>query len=98
MRVTVEFGGGLEGLVSGNKKRIAIEFSDSRIRCTDLIQRIGEEWIVERKELFYNPVSLQLKPGILVLINDCDWELQLGSDTLLQDNDVVSLISTLHGG
>lgn len=38
------------------------------------------------------------RPGILVLINDCDWELRDELDGELEDGDVVIFISTLHGG
>uniref|UniRef100_A0A453JX85 Ubiquitin-related modifier 1 n=1 Tax=Aegilops tauschii subsp. strangulata TaxID=200361 RepID=A0A453JX85_AEGTS len=38
------------------------------------------------------------RPGVLVLINDCDWELCGGLDAELEDKDVVVFISTLHGG
>ena len=38
------------------------------------------------------------RPGILVLINDADWELE-GQDTYeLQAGDEVVFVSTLHGG
>ena len=38
------------------------------------------------------------RPGILVLINDCDWELRDELDGELEDGDLVVFISTLHGG
>lgn len=38
------------------------------------------------------------RPGILVLINDADWELLGELDYQLQDQDSVLFISTLHGG
>jgi molybdopterin converting factor small subunit len=38
------------------------------------------------------------RPGILVLINDADWELEGELDYELQDKDEVVFISTLHGG
>nr|POF13942.1 ubiquitin-related modifier 1 [Quercus suber] len=38
------------------------------------------------------------RPGILVLINDADWELE-GEETYeLQERDEVVFVSTLHGG
>jgi hypothetical protein len=38
------------------------------------------------------------RPGILVLINDADWELE-GQDAYeLQAGDEVVFVSTLHGG
>ena len=38
------------------------------------------------------------RAGILVLVNDCDWELLDGLNYALKDGDVVTFISTLHGG
>jgi len=38
------------------------------------------------------------RPGILVLINDTDWELEGEGDYILQDDDEIVFISTLHGG
>jgi molybdopterin converting factor small subunit len=41
---------------------------------------------------------IRRRPGILVLINDADWELEGELDYELQDKDEVVFISTLHGG
>lgn len=38
------------------------------------------------------------RPGILVLINDTDWELEEEGNYVLENNDEVVFISTLHGG
>ena len=38
------------------------------------------------------------RPGILVLINNTDWELTGQLQTLVEDGDTVTFISTLHGG
>ena len=38
------------------------------------------------------------RPGILVLVNDADWELEGGEKYELQRNDSVLFVSTLHGG
>ncbi|OBT73830.1 hypothetical protein VF21_06680 [Pseudogymnoascus sp. 05NY08] len=38
------------------------------------------------------------RPGILVLINDADWELEGGESYLLQPGDNILFVSTLHGG
>ncbi|KAI8545227.1 hypothetical protein RHMOL_Rhmol07G0024600 [Rhododendron molle] len=42
--------------------------------------------------------SMCRRPGVLVLVNDCDWELSGQLDTMLEEKDVVVFISTLHGG
>jgi ubiquitin related modifier 1 len=36
--------------------------------------------------------------GILVLVNEADWELADKENTVLENKDKVSFISTLHGG
>jgi molybdopterin converting factor small subunit len=46
----------------------------------------------------FPPFAPQRRPGILVLINDADWELEGELEYLLQDGDEVCFISTLHGG
>ena len=38
------------------------------------------------------------RPGVLVLVNDVDWELTGKLDGKLEEKDVVVFISTLHGG
>ena len=38
------------------------------------------------------------RPGVLVLINDTDWELEGEGDYQLKNNDEIVFISTLHGG
>jgi hypothetical protein len=44
------------------------------------------------------PRCQRSRPGILVLINDVDWELEGKLDYELQPGDVLAFISTLHGG
>lgn len=55
-----------------------------------------ENLLTERLELFMQADSV--RPGILVLVNDTDWELlgELGYE--IQNRDSISFISTLHGG
>jgi ubiquitin related modifier 1 len=38
------------------------------------------------------------RPGILVLINDADWELEGEGAYKLKENDHILFVSTLHGG
>jgi hypothetical protein len=42
--------------------------------------------------------SMSSRPGILVLINDADWELEGEEAYELQDGDNILFVSTLHGG
>lgn len=52
--------------------------------------------ILPKPELF--SVGESVRAGILVLINDVDWELEGGLDAEVGDGDRVTFISTLHGG
>ena len=38
------------------------------------------------------------RPGVLVLINDADWELEGEGQYELKPNDNIVFVSTLHGG
>jgi ubiquitin related modifier 1 len=38
------------------------------------------------------------RPGILVLINDADWELEGEEAYEIQPNDNILFVTTLHGG
>jgi len=42
--------------------------------------------------------TLSSRPGILVLINDADWELEGEDQYELQTRDQIVFVSTLHGG
>lgn len=55
-----------------------------------------ENLLTERLELFMQADSV--RPGILVLVNDTDWELLGELDYEIQNRDSISFISTLHGG
>nr|CAD7573781.1 unnamed protein product [Timema californicum] len=61
-----------------------------------LLVWIKDNLLKERPELFVQGDIV--RPGILVLVNDSDWEL-LGQLTYeVKDGDNVLFISTLHGG
>ncbi|KII91750.1 hypothetical protein PLICRDRAFT_105361 [Plicaturopsis crispa FD-325 SS-3] len=61
-----------------------------------LIAHLRDHLLQEREELFVEDGSV--RPGILVLINDTDWELEGESAYVLQEGDEIVFISTLHGG
>ena len=47
---------------------------------------------------FLKLLLLSRRPGVLVLINDADWELEGGDEYEVKDNDNIFFVSTLHGG
>jgi ubiquitin related modifier 1 len=97
--VRVELGGGLEALFGGHRS-----FSDLQV-AEPTVQGVLEALVAHasfdtrRRELLLSPGSTpQLRPGIIVLVNDADWELTGGYKTALATTDTVLFISTLHGG
>ncbi|KAK2872089.1 Ubiquitin- modifier 1 [Arthroderma sp. PD_2] len=99
--ITVEFTGGLEMLFSNERThKIALPSRDSNgvaANISYLVKYLIENVMKDqRKELFV--VDDAVRPGILVLINDADWELE-GEDAYeIQKGDNILFVSTLHGG
>ncbi|MQM14063.1 hypothetical protein Taro_046996 [Colocasia esculenta] len=99
MRLTVEFGGGLELLCQSIKIHhvdVNHKAGEEKLIMKDLLCWIRSNLIKERPEMFMKGDTV--RPGVLVLVNDTDWELSGQLDTTLEENDVVVFISTLHGG
>ncbi|XP_078502771.1 ubiquitin-related modifier 1 isoform X2 [Lissotriton helveticus] len=93
----LEFGGGAELLFDGIKKHhVTLPSQSKPWDVRHLLTWIRENLLKERPELFIQGESV--RPGILVLINDADWELMGELDYTLQNQDNVVFISTLHGG
>lgn len=61
-----------------------------------VIRWMRDHLLKERPELFVSGDTV--RPGILVLINEADWELEGGLKYAVQAGDVLTFISTLHGG
>ncbi|CAJ0573506.1 unnamed protein product, partial [Mesorhabditis spiculigera] len=96
-QLVLEFSGGSEFLV-GNQKvhQVSVPLESPTVR--GLIRWIKEHLITDRARdtLFVSEDSV--RPGVLVLVNECDWELCGKDDAILKEGDVVTFISTLHGG
>ncbi|KAH9604064.1 hypothetical protein KSS87_010405 [Heliosperma pusillum] len=69
---------------------------EDKLTMKGLLSWVRTNLIKERPEMFIKGDTV--RPGVLVLVNDCDWELSGQLDTMLDDKDVVVFISTLHGG
>ncbi|XP_010933906.1 ubiquitin-related modifier 1 homolog 2 [Elaeis guineensis] len=99
MRLTLEFGGGLELLCNSVKIHhvdVDLKTGEDKLSMRDLLTWIKSNLIKERPEMFVKGDSV--RPGILALINDCDWELCGSLDAVVEEKDMVVFISTLHGG
>lgn len=97
MLVTVDFSGGAELLFDNVKKhRVKLQEQAQAWTLRLLIAWIRDNLLRERPELFV--LGETVRPGILVLVNDTDWELLGKLDYELEEGDNVMFISTLHGG
>jgi len=65
-------------------------------KLKELLAWIRDNLCKERPELFMQNETV--RPGILVLINDADWELEGELEYHIKDGDNIVFISTLHGG
>ncbi|CAM6082652.1 unnamed protein product [Calypogeia fissa] len=91
--------GGLEllfGSVKVHEVNIIPTKGQTKITVQNLLRWIRDNLLKERPEMFLKEKSV--RPGVLVLINDCDWELCGTLEAELEENDTVVFISTLHGG
>ena len=100
LTVTVELVGGAE-LLFGGERRFSVAWppagqADAAGSLGALLAWLRDHRVRERPELFMSGATV--RPGILVLINDVDWELEGETAYLLQDGDRIVFISTLHGG
>ncbi|XP_030380251.1 ubiquitin-related modifier 1 homolog isoform X2 [Scaptodrosophila lebanonensis] len=94
LQINLEFSAGAE-LLFGNIKRRKLSL-DGTVKFASLLKWMHANILTERPELFLQGDTV--RPGILVLINDTDWELLGELEYELQPNDNVLFISTLHGG
>lgn len=116
--VAFELLGGLEVCVADGQKNLSFALGESGnddkngSTLRECLVRLLKEKILpsKRNHLLENDqasvestMELNLKPGVLLLVNQIDWEL-LG-DTQeerlahpIQDSDTITLITTLHGG
>jgi ubiquitin related modifier 1 len=102
--IIIEFLGGLDALFGTTKINISFEDLSTPPSMRSLLTIMRARYIRDRPELFFantNPSATDafgVRPGILVLINEVDWELEGKLECLLSSGDVVAFISTLHGG
>eukprot|EP00118_Oscarella_pearsei_P026772 m.310419 g.310419 ORF g.310419 m.310419 type:complete len:101 (+) comp51577_c0_seq1:39-341(+) len=96
-KISVEFSGGAE-LLFGNVKQhdVVLPAREKRWNLGSLFFWLKDNLLHERSDLFIQGNSI--RPGILVLVNDTDWELLGQTEYEINNDDRVVFISTLHGG
>ncbi|ERS95722.1 ubiquitin-related modifier URM1 [Sporothrix schenckii 1099-18] len=100
--IVVEFSGGLEMLFADQKRLdMQLPVLDTQGQPATvgfLISHLCATAMSDgRKDLFVLEAD-HLRPGILVLINDADWELEGEEAYEVQRGDNILFVSTLHGG
>ncbi|XP_026282504.1 ubiquitin-related modifier 1 [Frankliniella occidentalis] len=97
LEITLEFGGGAE-LLFGNLKKhqVTLPACEGKWTIRSLLTWMKDNLLKERPELFIQGETV--RPGILVLVNDADWELLGQLDYEIEAKDNILFISTLHGG
>lgn len=98
LTVHIEFSGGAE-LLFNNIKKHDVRLPDNQLQpwtLKSLINWVKDNLLKERSELFV--LGDTVRPGILVLVNNTDWELLGELNYQIQEGDSVVFISTLHGG
>lgn len=96
--ITIGLSGGCELLFNKQTSFAMNNVVPEGTTINGLVQILKERYIHERPELFLDVSGETIRPGILVLVNSCDAEVVGGLDYVLQSNDTVEFISTLHGG
>ncbi|XP_075243609.1 ubiquitin-related modifier 1 homolog [Convolutriloba macropyga] len=95
-KVSIELSGGAQFLFGNQTKFDLLDEIKEGTTVAELIQWLTANKLQEREELFVKGDSV--RPGLLVLINDADWELIGEKNYVLKSGDNVHFLSTLHGG
>lgn len=97
LKVKVEFLGGLD-VISRGVREHKVTLPHDTATMKDVIDHVAATVIANEKDI---PVFLEdgtVRAGILVLINDTDWELEGMEEYVVEAGDVFTFTSTLHGG
>ena len=93
--IKVDFEGGLENDFNA-RDGIKVEISEG-MKLNELPLFLSKKYLNPSKPTRFIDSNGTLLPGILVMINEVDSEID-GTDVVLEKNDNVTYISTLHGG
>uniref|UniRef100_A0A5S6QJT9 Ubiquitin-related modifier 1 homolog n=1 Tax=Trichuris muris TaxID=70415 RepID=A0A5S6QJT9_TRIMR len=101
LNIQVEFMGGSELLLKDRKKVHDVvlpceEAKSGAWTIGQLLRWIKETMLGDKAEMLIQDGTV--RPGVLVLINEIDWELENRQNYVIRPNDKITFISTLHGG
>lgn len=99
IKVKVEFLGGLDVISNGIREhKVSLDGEEGEVTMKNVISQVCLKVIADPKDI---PVFIEegtVRAGILVLINDTDWELEGTEEYLVELGDTFTFTSTLHGG
>lgn len=99
LRITVEFTSGLQILFNNIKKHnVVLPTADEPWTIGLLLLWIKDNLLVDKDKCDLFLKGNTVRPGIIVAINDQDWELLGNVKYQIENNDNITFISTLHGG
>ncbi|XP_050422186.1 ubiquitin-related modifier 1 [Adelges cooleyi] len=99
LTITTEFTSGLQILFNNVKKHdIVLPATEKQWTLGSLLFWIKNNLLVNKEKCDLFMKGNTVRPGIIVAINDQDWELLGNLDYQIKNNDNITFISTLHGG
>lgn len=99
VNIIIEFTSGLQILFNNVKKHnVSLPKTDTPWTLGLLIFWIRDNLLVDKEKYDLFIKGNTVRPGIIVAINDQDWELLGNVNYQIKNNDNIIFISTLHGG
>lgn len=99
LRITTEFTSGLQILFNNVKKHyVVLPETDKPWTLGLLLFWIKDNLLVDKDKCDLFIKGNTVRPGIIVAVNDQDWELLGNIEYQIKNNDNITFISTLHGG
>lgn len=99
LNITTEFTSGLQILFNNVKKHhVVLPEMEKPWTLGLLLFWIKDNLLVDKDKCDLFMKGNTVRPGIIVAINDQDWELLGNVKYQIKNNDSITFISTLHGG
>jgi len=99
LNITAEFTSGLQILFDNVKKhKLVLPEAEKPWTLGLLLFWIKDNILVEKDKCDLFMKGNTVRPGIIVAVNDQDWELLGDLNYEIKNNDNITFISTLHGG
>lgn len=99
LSITTEFTSGLQTLFNNVKKHnVVLPETGKPWTLGLLLFWIKDNLLVDKDKCDLFLKGNTVRPGIIVAINDQDWELLGNLNYQIRNNDSITFISTLHGG